>query len=383
MACPGSIRLSREVPVPPSTSFAEEGTRAHALAELALRRGVDPATYVGVELEGGTVTEEMADHVRVYVEHCNEVAQGATRFIEQRFTLQALKPPGPMFGTADHVALRGRLLVVSDLKYGQGVVVEAKGNKQLRYYALGALLSLPPGTPVEKVWMFIVQPRASHAEGPIRFDEITVEELLGFAGELMAAARETTLPDAPLAAGSHCRFCPAAGVCPEQQRHALAVAQSEFDSVAEVEHNLLPQPATMPPAQLAMVLEKLPVLEAWAEAVRAQAKGMLERGEELPGYKLVEKRATRRWVSPDDAAQQLAARGFGEDDIYQPRELKSPAQIETLFKGRGKTQRFNEAVGSLVVKQSSGVKMVPESDPAPAVALTAGTEFLALPSGEE
>jgi hypothetical protein len=390
MACPGSIRLSREVPVPPSTVHAEEGTRAHALAELSLRRGVDPSTFIGVELEGGEVTEDMADHVRVYVDHCRAlgrfaVESGGSYWIERRFTLADLGPPGPMFGTADFVAYEAdhRELYVVDLKFGQGVVVEAKGNKQLRYYALGALLSLPKGLPVDRVIIAIVQPRAAHAEGMIRSETLTVDELLGFAGELMAAARETLRPDAPLAAGPHCRFCPASGVCPEQQRAVLAAAQAEFEVVADAETHLLPQPATMPPAQLSEVLDKLHVLEDWAKAVRAQAYAMLERGEAVPGFKLVEKRATRSWASEADAAQQLQARGFGDDEIYKPRELKSPAQVEALFPGRGKKKAFGEAVGGLVVKQSSGLKMVPESDPAPAVSLTAGDEFLALPSGSE
>jgi hypothetical protein len=371
MACPGSIRLSREVPEPPETSFALEGTRAHAVAELSLTKGVDPDTFVGMEIEGGVVDDDMADFVRTFVEHCRDI--NGISWVERRFNLAALNPPGPMFGTADFVAYDAvdRTLYVVDLKYGQGVVVEARGNKQLRYYALGAALSLDPKEyPIERIVMTIVQPRAMHTDGPIRTDEVTYTELIEFADDLMEAARATTLPDAPLNAGAHCRFCPASGVCPAQRSKALTVVQDEF---ALAETWTPPAPETIPIDRLADMAKDFHILEDWMAAGRARLQAMLERGEEVPGFKLVARRATRKWGDPDTVEQILTSRNFETEETHETK-LKSPAQIEKLM---GK-KPFAAALAETVVKVSSGYNMVPDTDPRPAVSLSPGEEFAAL-----
>lgn len=379
MACPGSVQLCRTVPVPPSTSFAEEGTRAHALGELCLRRGVDPDFFVGMELEGGPVTDDMAEFVRVYVDYCRELmVEPSQHWIEQKFNLAVLDPPGPMFGTGDFTALQGRTLHVVDLKYGQGVVIEAKGNKQLRYYALGALLKLgePHDSldhsrpPIDQVVMTIVQPRVSHPDGVIRSEVVTIEELLGFAGDLMDAARATQKADAPLVPGSHCKFCPAAGICPAQRDHVQALAQIEF---AAVPLEAPRPPETLTDAELVSVLKLVPMLEDWASAVRAHAQGRLERGESLPGLKLVEGRSNRKWGDEETAKQYFLADGLTLDEITQAK-LKSPAQMEKVV---GK----KNVPGDLIVKPAGKLHLVPDSDPRPAVVITPGEEFPALPVG--
>lgn len=372
MACPGSVRLARALPPGGTSEYAQEGTRAHALAELSLRRKVDPHTFVGTTLEGGDVTEEMAEAVKVYTDYCRALWTSRTLWwAERRFNLSTLNPVGPMYGTADFVALdtvRNTLHVV-DLKFGQGVVVEAANNPQLKYYALGAALSMEKGTSFDTVEMTIVQPRALHSDGPIRTETISLEELLGFAGDLLQAAKATTEPDAPLNPGRHCRFCPASGVCPAQQARAESVAMVEF---AEMPAAKPQDPATLTPVQLGNLLALLPQVEEWAASVRAHAFAKLERGETVPGMKLVAKRANRSWIDEDKASQYLQnVLNIGEDDLLVSK-LKSPAQIEKITK----KSRFPD---ELTQKVSSGFNMVPEHDPRPAVSLTAGSEFAALP----
>lgn len=383
MACPGSIQLIRTVPTPPSTEYAEEGTAAHALGELALRKGVDPDMWVGLELEGVAVDDDMADYVRVYVDYCREYM---TRFvfgdkdpqwwIEQRVNLGALNPPGPMFGTADFVSYypSEKTLTVVDLKYGVGVVVEAKGNKQLRYYALGALLALPPGTEVKWVRMAIVQPRAEHPDGVIRTETISLDELLGFASDLLEAARKTQEPNAPLVAGRHCKFCPAAGICPAQYAAAQETAMVEFQ---EMPVALPPAPETLDDATFVEFLGKLHILEDWTAAMWGHLKARLERGEEVPGWKLVNTRPTRQWTDAAGVRQWLEAQGYVDEEI-EARKLKSPAQIEKLLK-KAKRKLPEE----YVKKVSSGYSVAAETDKRQAVNLSAGGEFPALPPGTE
>jgi hypothetical protein len=86
-----------------SSEYAREGTAAHELAEMCLRQGEPASDFLEQEIEGFEVTEDMAEAVQVYVDAVLAEAKGNKLFIEQRFTLEALNPPVPMFGTADAV----------------------------------------------------------------------------------------------------------------------------------------------------------------------------------------------------------------------------------------------------------------------------------------
>lgn len=378
MACPGSVRLSRGQPNYQS-EHAQLGTAAHAVAQMALERGKDPSAWLDEVVEGVVIDADTVDAVRVFVEFCRERMQDADAYgVEQQFNLSPLDPPGDMFGTTDFWAYKRALrrLTIADYKNGSGVVVEAVGNKQLRYYALGAVIALGAGLEIDEIEMVIVQPRAAHPEGVVRSDHISYVQLLDFAGELMDAARATMNPDAPLHAGPHCRFCPASPICPEQMKQVQLLAQTTFEAMPL---DVPPAPETLPPAVLADVLDKLPILEEWAKAVRQRGQQMLESGEITPeqlGQKLVEKRATRKWTSDEATVTFLRGKGYSEDEIFK-QELKSPAQIEKVM---GKDKK--SIPEGFIEKKSSGVTMVPLSDKRPAVALTAGEVFEALPSGE-
>lgn len=379
IACPGSIRLATGLPDNVSR-YAEEGTRAHALAELSLRDQIDPAYFLGAKLEDGEVTEDMVDAVRVYVDHCQRIRAmpGVEVWIERPFTLASLNPPAVMFGTSDFVAYDRlhRKLYVVDLKFGAGVVVEVVDNPQLRYYGLGGLLSLPPDTPVDMVVITVVQPRVGHPEGFVRSEEIDVIDLLGWSSDLMAAARRTQEPDAPLVAGSHCRFCKAKAVCPEIREHALAVAQQEFGVIEAPAPFTPPAPERIPDDQFFEMLNKLHVLDDWSAAMWDRAQAMLNEGKEVPGFKLVERRATRKWIDEGEVAKTLRVTGNLDEEIFEPRKLKSPAQIEKIV---GKKEFKNTMAGS-VIKKSSGLTMVSDTDARPAVSRTDGSEFGILPA---
>lgn len=384
MNCPGSVRLIRTLPDADASNtsvYAEEGTRAHALAELCFDRGMEPIEFVGEIVEGVEIDEEMAQHVKVYTDHVRSIIRRCWAdewWTERAFSLERLNPPGPMFGTADFVGYERAVarLHVADLKYGQGVLVEVKGNKQLRYYALGALLSLDlHATPVDDIEITIVQPRALHPDGVIRSEVITVEELLDFAIELIGAANDTQKPDAPLVAGDHCKFCPASGICPARRDHALAVAQHEF--AIDGNDFVPPSPDTIPIEQLAAMAKKFHILKDWMADSEAIIRTRLERGEDVPGFKLVGKRPMRRWTDEDDVEKALKQEGYATEDIYEL-ELKSPAKVEKLL---GKKQ-FRNAVERFVKKESSGYNVAPDTDPRPAIAPPAAIDRL-LTAGDD
>lgn len=375
MNCPGSLAISEGLP-DPDTIHKRTGTAAHAVCELALKAGTVASFYLGQTVEGIEVDDQMVESVQSYLDAVrSRLGPSTVLWIERPFNLASLNPPGEMFGTADAVVLdrASGTLDVIDFKYGQGHVVEAKGNPQLRYYGLGAALSVEEqygAGVVKSVRMTIVQPRAEHRDGRIRSEEIPFIELVEWAGELLAAARATTAPDAPRQPGPWCRFCRAKAICPEKLTEAQQIAMTEFSRV-----NTLPAPpapATLPMEVLVDVLGKLDILEDWIRDCRVYAQQRLERGEPVPGYKLVQKRATRKWVNERETQDYLKSKGYLPEE-YLDSSLKSPAQVEKLI---GKKNLPTD----LTKKESSGFTMAPESDAREAVALGAQHEFTALPT---
>jgi len=383
-ACPGSVRLSQGV-AKTTSAYAEEGSDAHALAAECLAKRTDPRKYVGLEvsLDGRTfkVDREMADAVDTYVRHIWADFEAEDQdFIEQRFDLSAVHPG--CFGTADHVRWRASkgLLIVRDYKHGAGVPVNVVENSQLKYYALGALLAL--NLPAKTVRMEICQPRCEHADGPIRHYDIDAIDLLDFKTDLKAFAVATEAPDAPLVPGNHCRFCPAAALCPGLKDRAQQMAKLEFTKGQPYD-----------PAELQKALESREPLKAWIKALDEFAYAEAEAGRGASfGHKLVAKRAIRSYASEGDVIEALQARAIPDDTIFEPRSLRSPAQLE---KDLGKTffpkleaeltEKRRELLGDdappvrLIISESSGSTLVPLDDKRPAITKSAKEDFAAIP----
>lgn len=348
--CPGSIRLSKDIK-DTTSPHALEGIKAHELAE-AILMGLDP--------DKEQYEKEMWDAVQVYVQYIEECAKDADIFlIEHGFSMPKLHPD--LFGTADAVCYykNKKLLRVVDYKHGQGKLVEVENNPQLKYYALGAIHSLH--LEVKTVETVIIQPRAYHEHGVIRSQEYTSSQILEFQKELLAAVKETEKENAPLKAGSHCDFCKAAGNCPELQKKSLEVAKLEFSPTQDYE-----------PLKLSEVLKKLNMVEKWAKQVREFAYREAMHGRCPPGWKLVEKRAQRKW-KPDAEERLLefvrARTDLSEDDLYT-KKIKTPAQMDKILPAKKRLQ-----MQKFTTKESSGTTLVEESDKRVAVKLKAQDEF--------
>lgn len=386
MACPGSVRLSEGIENRTS-SFAKEGTAAHAVGEACLHRGDDAAEFIGWLYDHGLsalvnptvfktpsddvteITEDMAEAVQVYIDAVRDALQpGDVLVIERRFDLSRFKPG--LFGTNDASIYRPATgeLIVFDYKHGQGVAVEVEDNPQLLYYGLGAATA-EKGRRLSAVELVIVQPRCPHPAGPVRRWKVDAVDLLEWSSDLVAAAERTEAPNAPLSAGDHCRFCPAAPVCPALYRKVLDTAMAEFDDAGNPE---LPQPETLGHNSLGEILRHVDMIKAWCKSVQEYAHAELEAGRSVPGFKLVANRAVRRWKDENTAVEYLRLYGLEDDEIFTEPKLKSPAQIEkVLRKDKG-------AIADLVEKKSSGTIVVPEDDPREAVKPEAAAEFEAV-----
>jgi len=123
--------------------------------------------------------------------------------------------------------------------------------------------------------------------------------------------------------------------------------------------------------ELGNILAKVATVRAWASAVEAEALNRIAHDKKIPGFKLVEGRSNRAWKNEDKLKKRMFKLGFILDEIA-PRELLSPAGIETLLK---KAKRSSEwgIIAPLVTRPPGKFAIAPVTDPRPEI--TRGSEF--------
>lgn len=397
--CPASVRLSRGAPRTESAAAAE-GTAAHELAQRCLEGGSNAAEYVGWIVSNHEVDADMADAVQVYVDEVRRVWDGNTcsdtRLLETRVRLDALDPPGPMFGTADAGAFvtgHGRLEIL-DLKFGRGHRVEAEGNPQLRYYALGLMLHVQakwPGMSVREIRATIVQHRQPAAgRDPIRSVVIDPVELMEWGFDLLEHANATLRDDSPAVGGQWCMFCPAAGRCTAQAEYGLQAARIEFGALVDPDATVAP-PVTLSPEQLGNALRKVDALEQMIADMRAAAFRLLSDGVEVPGWKIVMSDGRETWRDPVEAEAVLQT--VHEVDPYAEPKLTTPAQVRKRLvdlmteaakaAGDKLTKKDAEAgarkILARLTHKPKRAALAPADDARDAISGRAAAEFPALP----
>jgi hypothetical protein len=358
MNCTPSARLELEFDESESEAAAE-GTAAHALAEHKLRRALKMRSKKPISKYD---CDEMDAHTGAYVDFVLEtIAQikltcnDPLVLIEQRLDFSRYVPDG--FGTGDCVIIGDGTLHVIDFKYGQGVLVNAKDNPQMKLYALGALELFDGIYDISTVAMTIFQPRREN-----------VSTFKVFKESLYQWAEETLIPTAELAfkgegeyvPGEHCQFCRAAVKCRARAEAKLKLAAFEFAL-----------PPLLSDEEIGEVLNLIGDLTNWANEIIAYATdAAVNHGKEWPGFKVVEGRSVRKYT--DEKAVAEAAKAAGYRDIYR----ESLITITEMEKLMGKS-RFNEILGGLVIKPPGKPTLVPVTDKRPAMSTSnAKNEFL-------
>lgn len=382
LECPGSVLLCSQAPEQKSSVYAEEGTAAHELAEKCLNSGQDADAYIGLEINGFEVDEDMAGHVQVYV---NLVRQDREIYddyqgCETKINLAWIHED--MFGTSDsHCGKKGSRLVVHDYKHGAGIPVDAIENTQGLFYVLGVAAKYD--FKFDEYEFVIVQPRAIHPDGPIRRWVFSKERLKQAERELKAGvqrvmkANEAVDIEKWLKAGDHCRFCTAAITCPELKRKTEMAVFEDFDPITDDVLSVEPTPPDqMSPERLVMALQFAAILESWIGQVRSYAYSQAQQGNPPPGYKIVQKYGRRKWRNPELAKEIFETLGIEEKDLLTPGKLKTPAQVEKLLKKDfGVDKKF---VNCLTTVPESGSVLVPEGDRREALTNDVEDDFTAL-----
>lgn len=220
--CPGSVRL--EETLPDSTSvFAEEGTRAHALAEDALN------IYLKTKNERECISfletcpdKEMASYVSNYVDHAiNLIVEFELKKLDTEAHIEEMvdfsKWVKGGFGTIDFLLMAEGKLIIRDLKYGKGVPVDSLDNSQLILYALGAIDKYDFLYDFKEVSIGIIQPRLDN----ISITNYDIEDILNFGKEFKVKASITDNPNAPIVPGVWCKFCKARAICKKRVSYYL------------------------------------------------------------------------------------------------------------------------------------------------------------------
>lgn len=339
LACPPSAMAAGAYKDKPS-EFADEGTLAHEVAEAVARGQMPP--------DKALITQEMIDHANGYYDYIQERLKGHDAILlEQRVDFSPWVPDG--FGTCDCIIIQGDTLTIIDYKYGVGVPVSAKGNPQMKLYALGALNDYGFAYDVDKVEMHIYQPRINN----ISDDSLTVEELLEWGETVKPIANLAAKGKGKYKAGPHCKFCPHAGRCRALTKTCTEYVQNQDIRVAV---------PVLAPHEIAEILQAEPLITLWLKRVREQALTSMMDGGEIPGYKVVEgKLGNRKWKNELDVADALKSAGYDTED-YTETKLLSPAQMD---KALGK-KKVAELLDGLIDRAPGAPTIATETDKRPA-----------------
>lgn len=365
--CPGSVHLSEQCPPQGGSTYTAEGTEAHALAELKLRKFNEEGTsdFFDKQLEKarsefeyycGEMDEATDFYFDIVTEKVLEGGPDAELMIEQRFSLDKWVPDS--FGSADAVIIAGHTIEVCDLKYGKGVKVDAVGNPQLRLYGLGAAELFGALYDFDTVRVTIIQPRLDH----VSTEEISLADLRDWAENWVAPAAKLAMSNTDeVHCGDWCQFCPAKAICRERAEANLELARHDFK-----------KPALLTDEEIGEVLRQADELQKWVADVSAYALEQALAGKQYDGWKLVEGRSIRKYADEIKVADTLKAAGYDEALLYE-RKLNGITNMEKLV---GK-KKLTELLGNLLVKPAGKPVLVPESDKREAINTTeaAKTDF--------
>lgn len=358
LACTPSARLEGSLPQNNSV-YADEGTLAHRLAELFIKKRLgrvldkvykkELKAIQADELYTGEM-EDYADGFATYVLEMYNSQPGAIIFTEDKVDLTRWIPDG--FGTVDIRMIAVNTLTVIDFKYGKGVPVFADQNKQLMLYALGALDEMMHLYYIKTVKMIVYQPRIEN----VSTFEMTTPELLKWAAmDLVPKAQAAYAGNGEFVPGAHCQFCKVKPTCKALASYNLDLAKEVFkDDV---------NPVLLTPEETVEILKREKFFTDWLTAVSDYALDRaVNHGVSWPGMKLVEGTSRRAYTDEIDVALKLQEAGVKDGDIYKPLAVKG---ITEMTKTLGKSD-FEKLLSDLVHKPPGKPVLVPDTDKRPA-----------------
>jgi hypothetical protein len=350
IGCQRSYALEQLVPQDDRSSvYALEGSALHDLMAIALERDVEPTTllpftyadrFTGVEftVDADLWADKGEPALRAFdtfvAEQEKRLGEPMRFLIETRVEFPGI--PGA-FGTSDIIGRCGNEIFVLDHKFGRGIV-PATENKQLMFYAAGALntalsffehMTLTAETPVT---MVIIQPALQTGIDVWRTDLLRLHH---YEVELQGAVQtiQNEGINAPIKDGPWCQFARCKAICPLHLGAAAKLA-GRFADLQERREGRIPKPNDWP-ERFADLLDLADMVEDWAKEVRSQAHENAERGMAIPGWVLEPgRKGPRKWAIDEDAViETFTGPEFGLDpDAVAPRKVLTLPQLEKILK---------------------------------------------------
>lgn len=419
-----------------------EGVAADYIGEKIPVNGSDEAPRL---LE---FTDAMAEKTQTVIDHVLALAGDDVLTAEERVDFsEDIAIPG-QFGTLDVCVIRAALkeLCIGDAKFGYKPVSVIR-NTQLMTYALAKYRQVELVYDIETVRFWIFQPMIR----PEPFEwSCTIQELLQFAGTLRSKGCSVQLAEQEFAAvvcdeendpqrplppyldkhtldggvvdisrlfltpserlqewsktflnpkpnDEECAFCRAMPFCPSVAGRLQAIADAEFDVVAEDEaagQQVLERVSGLQSVDLSVAMQVAELMEDWIKAVRAEVERRLLRGEPVPEFGLELGRAgNREWSNPAEAEAEMKRMRLKIEEMYTLK-LISPPQAEKLAtppkpKGRPKKVKPGESApppppaGPMPIgprQWKTLQKLITRSDPKPSVKPLALIKELYVPT---
>jgi hypothetical protein len=307
--CPASHLRSAALPPAPSSAYADRGTLLHEYAAIGLLGTLREMDRKAREA-GVTLADDEREAIVTYVNFCKKLRKRSVAWGVE----VGVEYSEELFGTVDFYAVADGMLHVVDFKGGRGVLVDVLDNPQLLTYAAMLMEAHSVAKFATRVVTHIVQPLYPN-DAPIRSAFYSPERIAGWKERVFAAMTLAKSADAPFNPGEHCRWCPVKPQCPA----LLGMATS------------LPAPleqADMSVEKISEWLTKADTIESWIAALRAHAHELVQGGTAIPGWKLVDKRAIRKWTSEDDVLAAAKIEGLDVQEL----KLLSPPQVEKRYK---------------------------------------------------
>lgn len=360
LACPGWIKASAKLPKGTPSPAAVRGSMHHMVQEACHVDEKTPEDCLGMVYKEGDAelafTEDELDDADIIFNNTNKFLDDLDidEFMVEPF-VQLI--PNEAGGSLDLLGLssNGKTLALLDIKTGQ-IVISPVENAQLLFYGVSAEedpLTKDMFRDVEKIVFAIVQPTA---RGVVSTWECDRKTLVKFRKEALEAIKKTKHKTPALNAGPECKYCPAASYCKVNRANAVAT------------RNLTPTHK----AELQASADLLPVVEAWVNSVKQELFTQLTRGASVKGWKIVDKRANRKWV--DEAAAEAALKKAKLSPVlYIKSALMTAPQVTSAIKKakldlEALKKKFNFDLDDLIEAKSSGTTLAPEDDDREAVA---------------
>jgi hypothetical protein len=369
LACNAS-RVEEQKAPRETNVYADRGTALHHVVEQAITEDLTDAdvlkqfTGVAVKLKDMAHTIDLdADLLRAKVLPAlayldDVVPRSAKLHVESKLGLfvpetqshsfgsmigeEGFETVEGAFGTGDIVfndRKSGRAGVI-DWKFGDGIMVSAEDNDQMRFYLTGAIMHgwLPVQDEYEA---HIFQPAESKPEEEYGSKAIyTLDDLVRFSRELRDAI------DGPVVynPGAHCAKCKGRLTCAAFSQMLTMAVETDVPGMSAKD--------------LAQMLRMVPAFLKFVEDVKAAALRNAQQGVDIPGFVLEAALGNSAWQDESKAWTALGRMGLAAD-VRTVKKTISPTQALKQLKEIGTdAKRLERFARDHIHRPDNGEKLV-------------------------